>query len=76
MNSKKQKCPECDGKNLYVTEVTSGGLYGPVLLPGLAGFLRLAKFRVLVCSGCGLTRFYAEAAGCAKLPSVKGWWRV
>ncbi len=76
MNSLNQKCPECDGRNLFFTEVSSGGGYGPILLPGLGRLFRLAKFRVLVCEGCGLTRFYAEPNARAKLPTSRRWSRV
>ena len=73
MNINKQKCPESDGQDLYFTETNSGGGYGPILLPGLGRFMRLARFRVLVCAGCGLTRFYATQDARAKLPAAKAW---
>lgn len=76
MNSRNLKCPECDGSDLHYAAVDSGGLYGPALLLGLGSFLRLAKLRVLVCAGCGLTRFYAERHACAKIQSARVWRRV
>ena len=75
MNVNQQKCPECDGSNLFCTETDSGGGYGPMLLRGLGGFLRMAKFRVVVCGDCGLTRFYAEPSARSKLPQAKAWSR-
>ncbi len=76
MNLNKQNCPECSGSNLFCTETNSGGGYGPILLPGLGRFLRMAKFRVVVCADCGLTRFYAEPNALAKLPAANAWRRV
>lgn len=50
-------------------------MHGPLLLPGLnRSFWRpFAKFQVVVCADCGLTRFYAEASARAKLPTAEGW---
>ncbi len=71
-----RKCPECDGQTLHTTTTSSGGPYGPFLLPSLGGFLHPAKFRVVVCHDCGLTRFYAEPEALKKLPEVSKWQRV
>jgi len=73
MNSNRQKCPECGGQELFSTTTGSGGGYGPILLPGLGSFLRLAKFRVVVCAACGLARFYADEQARARLPQAKVW---
>ena len=61
---------------LYHNTVKSAGPYGPVLLPGLGGFLNFAQFKVVVCGDCGLTRFYAEPDALAKLPGAKKWSRL
>ena len=76
MNSNSLQCPECDGRNLYTTSVVSAGGHGPVLLPGLGGFLRFAKFDVVVCSDCGLTRFFAEPSARTKLSTSSRWTRL
>lgn len=76
MNVNQHKCPECDGPNVFHTETNSGSGYGPVLLPGLGGFLRMARFRVVVFADCGLTRFYAEPDARAKLPRKNAWRRA
>ena len=76
MNPNKTICPECRGANLYSTETCAGGGYGPILLPGLGGFMRLARFQVVVCADCGLTRFYAEHNARAKLPRARAWLQV
>ena len=46
METDSRTCPECAGQNLYATTVGSAGGHGPVLLPGLGGFLHFAKFNV------------------------------
>ena len=66
-------CPECAGHSLYQTTTRSGGGYGPILLPGLGRFLRMADFHVIVCADCGLTRFYAEQDARAQLLAAKRW---
>jgi predicted nucleic-acid-binding Zn-ribbon protein len=76
MNSNRQKCPECERQNVFATISNSGAGYGPMFLPGLGGFLRMAKFEVLVCADCGLTRFYAEPDARTKLSGAKGWSRI
>jgi hypothetical protein len=72
-------CPNCGDGPLYVKErVGSAGSHGPNLLPGLGklkGFLS-AKFRVVVCGGCGLTRFFADADARERLESAGGWRRL
>ncbi len=67
-------CPGCGGSSLYQNrDVESRGGYGPDLLPGLGGFVRSAKFVVVVCSTCGLTRFYAQLEAREKLGDSKKW---
>ncbi len=46
------------------------------MLPGLGGFFSPATFIVVVCSDCGLTRFYAPPEARAKLEGSKKWSRV
>jgi predicted nucleic-acid-binding Zn-ribbon protein len=76
MNVNQHICPECKSPNLFCIETNSGGGYGPILLPRLGGFLRMARFCVVVCADCGLTRFYAEPGARAKLPRANGWRRA
>ncbi len=76
MKTISRKCPECAGQTLFTTTTSSGGQHGPALLPGLGGFLHYAKFRVVVCHDCGLTRFYAVDDALAKLPEAKYWQRM
>ena len=76
MKTETAKCPECGAESLYWTTTNSGGGYGPILLPQLGTFWQVAKFDVLVCAGCGLTRFYAHKEARAKLPTAKLWQRI
>jgi predicted nucleic-acid-binding Zn-ribbon protein len=67
-------CPHCGGMTLYQSkDVGSGGSHGPDLLPGLGKFVFSAKFVVVVCRDCGLTRFYAQPEARAKLSGSKKW---
>lgn len=69
-------CPECSGVNLYISdEVAAGGGYAPNYLPGLEkywGFVS-AKFHVVVCADCGLTRFFAADEAINRLPESGSW---
>lgn len=49
-----------------------------MLLPDLGrSFWRpFAKFQVVVCAECGLTRFYAEGEARAKLSTASQWVRI
>ena len=74
MKTKTKQCPECGAESLYQTTTNSGGGYGPLLLPGLnRSFWRPAKFHVVLCAECGLTRFYAEAEALTKLRTAEEW---
>jgi predicted nucleic-acid-binding Zn-ribbon protein len=67
-------CPECGSRTLYErTGVGAGGSHGPDLLPGLGRFLSSAKFEIVVCRDCGLTRFFAQPEARAKLKDAKKW---
>lgn len=76
MKTDSRQCPECDGRNLYVTSATSAAGYGPILLPGLGGFLTYARSNIVICADCGLIRFYAEPSTRAKLPTASQWTRL
>ena len=76
MKTISRKCPECAGETLFTTTTSSGGQHGPALLPGLGGFLRYAKFNVVVCRNCGLTRFYTVDDALEKLPEASQWQRM
>ncbi|MGE3313939.1 MAG: hypothetical protein AB7O26_02405 [Planctomycetaceae bacterium] len=58
-----------------MTQTASAGHYGPALLPGLGGWWSAADFSVVVCGGCGLTRFFASLAALEKLPGSDRWIR-
>ena len=77
MTAVDRQCPNCCGENLYRSEpVPSGGGQGPVLLPDLGGWFHFAKFIIVVCADCGLTRFFAEQDAIRKLPKSDRWRRL
>lgn len=71
-------CPECGKGNVYksVGEISAGGGHAPNYLPGLGTLLFAAKFHVLVCQDCGLTRYYAAKEGLEKLSRSEKWKRL
>ena len=70
-------CPECGGRNLFrsAKPISAGGGYAPNYLPKLGPWHRAARFHVVVCKDCGLTRWYAHEEALAKLESGKAWLR-
>ena len=78
MTMRVNACPACGGANLYRTRkpAGAGGGHAPNYLPGLGRFLRTATFTIVVCSDCGLTRFYADGEAVRKLPDSPKWERV
>ncbi len=71
-------CPNCESKDLFKTvkPVSSGGGYAPNYLPGIGGTFGSAKFDVVVCNSCGLTRWFAETEARRKLSTSKKWERM
>ncbi len=69
-------CPECHGSNLFVTETSSGGGHAPNYLPRLGSFWMAARFDVVLCEDCGLTRFFARREALQKLRTARGWQRL
>lgn len=67
-------CPNCGGNTLYQgPEVSSGGGHAPNYLPGLGRFVLSARFTLVVCRDCGLTRFFASPQARAKLKESRRW---
>ena len=71
-------CPNCDGGNVFVTEkdVSAGGGHAPNFLPGLGSFFAAERLNVVVCSDCGLMRFFASRTAREKLKESEKWKRV
>jgi DNA-directed RNA polymerase subunit RPC12/RpoP len=71
-------CPNCDSKDLFkaVKPISSGGGYAPNYLPGIGGSFSSAKFDVVVCHNCGLTRWFAGREYVSKLSTSKKWERL
>lgn len=67
-----RKCPECGSQALYITKIGAPVLTAN-LIPGVGRLLGYPKLDAIVCSNCGLTRFYAEASARAKLQQSKSW---
>ena len=66
------KCSECGSSEIYVTETNSGGVYGPILLPGTGTFLwQMAKFRLFVCGNCGFVKFFVKPVDIEKVKKSK-----
>jgi ribosomal protein S27AE len=72
-------CPNCGEGPLFVKDnVAAAGSHGPNLLPGLGrlrGFLS-GRFQIVVCGGCGLTRFFADARAREKVAQSGRWRRL
>jgi predicted nucleic-acid-binding Zn-ribbon protein len=67
-------CPNCGGRTLYRGPATSsGGGHAPNYLPGLGRFLFSARFVLVVCRDCGLTRFFAQPEARTKLKESEKW---
>ena len=74
---KDSTCPDCGHSNLYASEdVSSGGGYAPNYLPGLSTFFSSAKFTVIVCKDCGLTRFFASKKARENLSGSGKWTKL
>jgi predicted nucleic-acid-binding Zn-ribbon protein len=70
-------CPNCGGKNLYLSQpVSAGGGNAPNYLPGLGSFFRAERFNLVLCRDCGLTRFFARREATEKLADSGQWERV
>ncbi len=69
-----ETCPHCSSTSLYESETNASG-FGIRLLPWL-GILHNAMFRVVVCSECGATQFFADRLSRAKLAKSDKWKRL
>jgi predicted nucleic-acid-binding Zn-ribbon protein len=72
-------CPNCTGTNVYSSgEISAGGGYAPNYLPGLEKYWRMvaAKFCVVVCTDCGLARWFASDEAVSRIPESSHWRKV
>jgi predicted nucleic-acid-binding Zn-ribbon protein len=69
-------CPNCESHDQYRSkEVAAGSGHAPNYLPGLGRWYATAKFNVVVCRSCGLTRFFASEEARANLAdAAEGTW--
>ena len=67
-------CPNCRGNTLYESQpISAGGGHAPNYLPGLGRFVVSARFVLVVCRDCGLTRFFASPEARKKLSESRRW---
>ncbi len=67
-------CTNCGSRNQYQSEpVSAGGGHAPNYLPGLGGYFKAEKFRIVICRQCGLTRFFAREEALEKLGQSEKW---
>jgi len=77
MKSKYSPCPNCNGTHLHESKpISSGGGYAPNYLPGLGKFIVSARFILVLCSECGLTRFFASEEARRGLRETAKWKEV
>jgi DNA-directed RNA polymerase subunit RPC12/RpoP len=71
-------CPNCQSRNLYKTKKPdpSGGGHAPNFLPGLGKWYRAARFDIVVCRDCGLSRFFANEEDRSHLDNSSKWERL
>jgi predicted nucleic-acid-binding Zn-ribbon protein len=71
-------CPNCESAEQYQSKktVSAGGGYAPNYLPDLGRWHTAAKFTVVVCKRCGLTRWFATEEALQKLGESERWERV
>lgn len=70
-------CPTCGSSELYESApISAGGGYAPNYLPDLGGFWSSARFRLVMCGSCGLTRFFASPEARQKVAESNRWTRV
>lgn len=67
-------CPNCGGSALYQIHDVDARGYGFNLLP--LGIFNWPTFTVVVCSGCGLTRFFAGPEALEKLRESRKWMQL
>jgi predicted nucleic-acid-binding Zn-ribbon protein len=72
-------CPNCESVDQYQSQKdisAGGGGHAPNYLPGLGKWYAAAKFTVVVCKRCGLTRWFASEEARQKLGESEGWERI
>ncbi|HHY10521.1 MAG TPA: hypothetical protein GX528_08150 [Firmicutes bacterium] len=71
----KKECQHCGSGDLCFTDTAANGGYGPSFLPG-TGFLKPAKFRIIVCEQCGFTRWFVVPGDLGKVKNSKHFRRL
>ena len=69
------ECPHCGGTALYgAKDIDARGGMGPDFLPNLGSGFTSPKFEVVVCSDCGLARFFVQKDARARI-ATSSWWK-
>lgn len=76
MSELPKQCLHCDSRQLFTRRVNAGGTYGPNLLQGLGGFVRFAKFDVVLCADCGRCEFFADKEAREQVAWSRQWRRL
>ena len=69
----KSSCPHCGNNSLFISKIEISGDGAPPLLPGLGGFIKTSKMKVIACSTCGLIQLFATGTALNKLASSEYW---
>ena len=69
-------CNQCGKESLYETDEVQARGEGINLLPSRGGFWAGAGMRVVVCSNCGLTQFYADGKARSRLATSDKWRKI
>lgn len=62
-----KRCSECEGNEIYKTEISAGGGYAPDMLPGAHAWWSSGKLETYVCGTCGYYKFFVPEEFLAKL---------
>src|SRR5262245_41345369 len=68
-------CSHCGSSDLRTTTANAVGAAGPDWLPEASGWITPAKFQVVGCCKCGLTRFFAPQEELDRI-AKSAWWEV
>jgi hypothetical protein len=66
-----RQCPSCGGREIYATEVHSGGGYSPDLLPGAHPWWGGGRLEIYVCGTCGHFQYFVPENALAKVRESK-----
>ena len=72
-----KNCPECGGTHLVSQgDIGVRGGYGPDLLPDAGSLFSSPKVKAVVCTDCGLIRYFASQDALRKIAASDKWKRL